>query len=269
MTTFSALLVWCLYLNPAYPWSEAVPVDTPTTRFQPPAGYSRPEQTSALGLWLRNLPLKPKNSPVRLFDGHKKTNQRVHVAVIEIDTGNRDLQQCADAVMRLHAEFLRSQNRDAEIRFRFTSGDPLYWSDWRSGQRPEIRGNRVVWQAKAAPSRDYATFKKYLRTVFTYCGTASLARDSIPVKNPADIQAGDFFVDPGYPGHAVIVIDIALNPAGQKTFLLAQSYMPAQDIHILKNPMSTVGSPWYAYQGSDTLNTPEWRFSWSQLRRFP
>ena len=47
-----------------------------------------------------------------------------------------------------------------------------------------------------------------------------------------------------------------------------QSYMPAQDIHVLKNPASADGSPWYSTTFGATLVTPEWQFSRSQLRRW-
>ena len=35
----------------------------------------------------------------------------------------------------------------------------------------------------------------------------------------------------------MIVADVAFNKKGEKIFILAQGYMPAQDIHIVKNPM--------------------------------
>ena len=45
------------------------------------------------------------------------------------------------------------------------------------------------------------------------------------------MQIGDVLIQGGSPGHAVIVVDMAENPAtGEKLYLLAQSYMPAQDI---------------------------------------
>ncbi len=50
--------------------------------------------------------------------------------------------------------------------------------------------------------------------------------------------------------------------------LLAQSYMPAQELQILKNPNNTSLSPWYNIDFGTTLETPEWTFSSSQLRRF-
>ena len=51
------------------------------------------------------------------------------------------------------------------------------------------------------------------------------------------MQIGDVFIKGGFPGHAVVVLDMAENDrTGQRVFLLAQSYMPAQDIHIMKNP---------------------------------
>ena len=50
-------------------------------------------------------------------------------------------------------------------------------------------------------------------------------------------------------------------------FLLAQSYMPAQEIQILRNPVAE--SPWYRAAASGPLPTPEWPFRYEELRRFP
>jgi len=47
-----------------------------------------------------------KNKTVYLYDGSVKRNQAAQFAVLDISTGNKDLQQCADAVMRLRARFL-------------------------------------------------------------------------------------------------------------------------------------------------------------------
>jgi hypothetical protein len=55
---------------------------------------------------------------------------------------------------------------------------------------------------------------------------------------------------------------------GKKLFMIAQSYMPAQDIHILKNMESPQTSPWYKLDFGEKLSTPEWRFYGSDLKRF-
>lgn len=47
------------------------------------------------------------------------------------------------------------------------------------------------------------------------------------------------------PGHAMLVIDMAEDAAGNKVYLLAQSYMPAQDIHVVVNPVE--GKLWTFY----------------------
>jgi len=62
-------------------------------------------------------------------------------------------------------------------------------------------------------------------------------------------------------------VDVAQDEHGQRVFLLAQSYMPAQDIHVLKNPGSN--SPWYPARLGKTLVTPEWVFQPPRLMRFP
>ena len=83
------------------------------------------------------------------------------------------------------------------------------------------------------------------------------------------MQIGDVFIQKGRPyGHAITVMDIAKNESGEKIFMLSQSYMPAQDIHILKNPNNEGFSPWYKLNNEDDLVTPEWTFSYEDLMRF-
>jgi len=46
------------------------------------------------------------------------------------------------------------------------------------------------------------------------------------------LQPGDIFYHGGSPGLAFMVLDVVENDLGNKMFLLAQSYMPAQEMHI-------------------------------------
>ena len=107
-----------------------------------------------------------------------------------------------------------------------------------------------------------------MRYIFSYANTRSLHQEMNPV-NIMDMQIGDVFIQKKNPyGHAVIVVDMAVDPtSGKKVYLLAQSYMPAQDTQILLNPMNDRLSPWYELN-KETINTPEWTFETSDLRRF-
>jgi hypothetical protein len=217
--------------------------------------------------WLRHLPLAPGNPEVKLYNGDLKYNQSAQFAVLNIDVGKEDLQQCADAVMRLKSEYHFSKKEKAKIHFKFTSGDNAEYSKWTEGYRPVIKGNKVSWVKSAAPDNSYKSFKAYLRQVFMYAGSSSLSKEmqSIPLK---EMQPGDVFIRGGFPGHAVIVVDMAVNTTtGKKIFMLAQSYMPAQDIHILKNP-NVPNSPWYSLDFEGSLETPEWSFEPTELKRF-
>jgi len=239
-------------------------------RFQAPAGCARVVAASdSFAAYLRHLPLKPHGSVVKLFDGRFKPNHGVYVAVVDLPIGRRDLHQCADAVIRLRAEYLFAQGRYTDIRFRFASGFMAEYSRWRRGERIKVRGNSVSWRQQAAAfSTAYADFWKYLETVFTYAGTASLAKELAAVPGD-DPEIGDVFIQPGHPGHAVIVVDAAVNRGtGRKVFLLAQSYMPAQEIQILANPNDVQLSPWYAAGFGIELRTPEWTFAAGNLMRF-
>jgi hypothetical protein len=256
--------------QPTYGWlTGAAPGGTLAERTAPPPGFRRlPAPAGSFGVWLRGLPLFPGRPSVHLYDGRLKGNQEAHVAVVRIDVGARDLQQCADAVMRLRAEYLWSRGCAADIDFRLTSGDRAAWTDWRSGMRPRVRGNRVEWRPGERSDGSYASFRRYLDAVYNWAGSASLEKQLNRVTDPSRVEIGDVVIHGGFPGHAVLVVDVAEGPRGERAFLLAQSYMPAQEIQILRNP-ETPGSPWYRAAASGPLPTPEWPFRHEELRRFP
>jgi Domain of unknown function (4846) len=208
-----------------------------------PAGYERVAAApSSFGAYLRNMKLK-KDKTVYLFDGRKKSNQSAQYAVLELSTGNKDLQQCADAVMRLRAEYLKQQNQP--ICFNDNAGKSYCWNNYQH------RG----WQG-------------YLETVFGMCGTLSLEKH-MKKEKWNQLKPGDVIVKGGSPGHAVLVIDVARNQkTGKLIFLLAQSYMPAQDMHILLNSNENTISPWYSIPDNNLI-TPEWTFENNQLRTWP
>jgi len=269
----AALLLACAQASAqsrsAYAWSHAPTSDSVAGRFTPPAGFERePLAPDSFGAWLRGLPLKPGRPPVRLYDGQLKNRQDVHAAVIDIDVGRRDLQQCADSVIRLRAEWLFATGHRSAIHFHATSGDDLPWPRSAAGERPAWRAGRAHWTRQAASDDSYAGFRRYLDLVFTYAGTLSLERETVAVPL-SDLRAGDVFVKGGAPGHAVIVLDAASErTTGHRVFMLAQGYMPAQDIHILRNPQHVEPDPWYVLDSGESLVTPEWTFETRQLRRF-
>jgi hypothetical protein len=237
-------------------------------RISPPEGFVRDSLAGgSFGEWLSHLPLKAGRPAVLLYNGDRKVNQNAHYAVLDIDTGKRDLQQCADAVIRLRAEYLYQQKSYLDIHFNFTSGDNMAFDDWSRGVRPIVLGSLVTFKKLKAPDSSYSSFREYLDKVFSYAGTKSLHKELHHIKL-SEMQIGDVFIQSGRVGHAVIVVDMALNrKTGEKLFLLAQSYMPAQDIHILVNPQNET-SPWYSLNFTGNLETPEWRFSEKDLYRF-
>lgn len=191
--------------------------------------------------WLRKIPLK-KDKRVFLYNGTLKKNQSAQFAVVDIAVGNKDLQQCADAVMRFRAEYL------------YLNKKPIDFIDYA--------GKSYKWNG----SGDRNSFDNYLQNVFGWCGSASLDKQLNRVPDFSTIKAGDVLIHGGFPGHAVIVVDIATNQKGKKIYLLAQGYQPAQDIHILNNPMNHTLSPWYEIDSTDIIITPEWKFFKQELK---
>lgn len=258
--------------EPGYAWRAGAAApgmgDTLAGRIAPPPGFNRsPAAPGSFAAWLQGLPLKPEGSPVLLHTGAPKRRQDVHVAVVDIDVGPRDLQQCADAAMRLRAEWLFAARRPNDIAFHDTgSAKPIAFARWAAGERPRMSGRSLAWLRSAGPDASYASFRRYMDVVFTWAGTYSLERE-LALKPVAALAAGDLFIKGGFPGHAVLVADLAENRAtGERRFLLVQSFMPAQEMHILKNPANADGSPWYPLAFGDQLVTPEWTFPRESLR---
>lgn len=213
---------------------------------KPPKGYKRiMTEPASFANWLRNVPLK-KDKAVYLYNGKLKPDQSAQFAVVDISVGKKDLQQCADVVMRLRAEYLFAQRKYADIAFMDYSNKWYKWSG---------RDNRLA-------------FDSYLQTVFGWCGSASLEKQLKQVINFNDIKAGDVFVQGGFPGHAMIVVDVAVNEKGKKIFMLVQGYQPAQDIHVVVNPLNDTLSPWYEITEGEEIITPEWRFTKANLKNW-
>jgi hypothetical protein len=223
------------------------------TRFPTPPGYQRSEaDPNSFAAYLRKLSVKPPGSKVLLYDGTEKSNQEAQAAVINMEIGKKDLQQCADAIIRLRSEYLFKHKKYDQIHYYFTSGDRADYTKYALGYRPVINVNSVSWVKKAKADNSYKTFRTYLDLVFTYAGTASLEKELLPIKKHTEITPGDVLIQGGHPGHGVMVVDVAIDPkTGKKIYLLAQSYMPAQEIHVLKIHQIKIYHPGIALKGTE------------------
>lgn len=251
-----------------YPWlAPGSPPRTLLQAFPAPKGYTRAAlEEGSFGAWLRGLPLRPEGTPVRDFRGEvlRAGDDARVAAVADLDVGSLNLQQCADSIIRLHAEWLWSRGQSQRIAYHFTSGDLASWSRYAAGERARVSGSRVTWVKAAPADASRTTFRGYLDLVFTYAGTLSLAREGQRAGHE-EVRPGDFFVLGGSPGHAVLVLDVARNAEGGRVALLGQGFLPAQDFHVLS---SGDEGPWFSLEGSE-VKTPFWQpFGWSSLRRW-
>lgn len=237
------------------------------TRILTPEDYERKtaEEGSLLD-FLRNYPVKEDGSPVLLYDGSEKRNQEAHIAILDLPIENADLQQCADSIMRMYAEYFLASGQLERISFHFTNGFEAPYMKWVEGYRIQVNGNDVSWIKSAEYDDSYEAFVKYIRVIFTYAGTLSMDAEAEEI-TIEKLQPGDVFIKGGSPGHVVMVVDICENEAGKKAYLLAQGYMPAQEFHVLKNHLRE-SDPWY-YEEDITYPflTPEYVFEEGSMQR--
>ena len=217
-------------------------------RFDCPKGFYRISRDSnSFHFFLQNLKLKDSGTLVKYYDGSVKNHQGVYAAVIDKSINNKDLHQCADAVIRLKAEYLYQNKKYKNIEFLF-NGDNHY-----HGYTEYCKGDYSI-----------SKFYKYLDYIYSYANTASLKKQ-LKIKPFYQIDIGDVLIQSKNPyGHAVIVVDICQNSKGEKKYMLAQSYMPAQEIQILLN--ENKDDVWYSIEKRKEIYTPEWTFDTTDLR---
>ncbi len=235
-------------------------------RLIPISGFTR--ESTPKKSWpdfLQNLKLEDFGKPILKYDGSEITDQKHHVAILPYDVGTLDLQQCADALIRLRAEYLFDLKKYDEIGFEFTSGDYYSWQHYYNGYRPIINGNNVsfVKNATSAPKDSYQDFRKYLDIIYTYAGTISLSKELKTSNNKTELFIGDLIVTPGSPGHVVMVVDKITNK-NEHRYAIAEGFTPAQSIHIL----SINNNPWFDIKPEKEISTPRYYFKNAMIKSF-
>lgn len=266
-----ALLLGALGASAAHaegwPWLTAPHSgDTLEVRLVPPEGFVRVAVAKgSFGEFVRGLPLLPEGAPVRAFNGRALSTP--HVAVVDLDVGSADLQQCADSAMRLFAEYQWSRGAAQQIAFHTTSGDRVPFSRYAQGEQIAVRGNRVGWQKAARRPQgkeDRGAFRRYLDDVFMYAGSRSLAQDTVAVEG--ELAPGDLLVVGGSPGHVLVILDVATR-GDERRYLLGEGFMPAQSFHVVPG---RDGASWLSADADGALHVPTWPapFPRSSARRF-
>lgn len=213
-----------------------------------PNGFERlTVKEKSFAAWLRNLEIK-KSKNLHYYNGKPSNHQNWVYGIINIDVPSNGLQQCADAIMRLKAEYLYSQKQFQAIKF----GNQKHLYSFLDSYNSCI-------------SRD--CFTHYLNQVFAFCGTYTLEEMSKQRDDFEAIEPTDLLVKGGSPGHAMLVADVAINKnTGEKLYLLLQSYSPSEDVHIVVNQVNSALGPWYKVEKNEQISTPGYTFAKQHLR---
>lgn len=189
------------------------------------------------------------------------------MAVFTLPIENRDLQQCADSVMRMYGEYYYSRGEFNKIKFPMGGGFVGDFEKWCQGYRISLSNDRLYWKEDAQCNSSYESFVEFMKLVFAYSGTLNMDEASERIELQ-DAVIGDIFIKGGSPGHVVMIVDMCENKSGEKAFLLGQGYMPAQEFHVIKNPRHD-SDPWY-YESEITypFETAEYTFPENSLKSF-
>ena len=198
-----------------------------------PIGFERISvEPDSFGAFLREFPLQKRGSHMEYYNGRMAYGQYFGYAVLDLPMIS-NAEQCADAVMRMRSEYLFSKERFSDIHFQtFQDGTMRY------------KG-----------SRDKNNLHDFLKRVYRSSNTSTL-RKELKQKSWKDLSPGDVLVyqaDARHSvGHAVLIVDVAMNPkTGKKAIMIAQSSMPALTMHIVRDFLHPLNSPWVIIDDSD------------------
>lgn len=93
--------------------------------------------------------------------------------------GDQDLQQCADAITRLRAEYFFNRDNIDSIRFKATDGADLSFAKWMSGERSRLKGARLAaYRSGIFCGNKRQQLEQFIEVIFSYCGTISLDKET-------------------------------------------------------------------------------------------
>jgi hypothetical protein len=252
---FYVLMVRCMQATD-HASIHTLPVTTITK--ESPVSFNR----NSWEYFLQNLPIT--EGVILDYKGNPIANQSKQAGIVAFDVGTLDLQQCADALMRLRAEYLFAKERYPAIGFHFTDGQYYSFEDYCNGKRPVARGNSVQFIRSAPVLISHKALRDYLDIVYTWAGTISLYNHLKPAK---DFGVGVIIITPGSPGHCCIIVDEKVSRTGERLFKLVEGYTPAQTMYVVSNPYNASINPWYALK-KGTITTASYQFEDYALRRF-
>jgi len=247
---------------------------TISDRIVVPEGYIRPPFPEySFQHFLRTLPMKHVDAPVRKYDGYNKFFD-CHAAVVDVEFPmDIDLVHGEHAIQLLRSLYLYKHGKYDLIKFKYDDNRSIDFDEFG-------HGTRFVWQDSLyikddeAAGEDFseASFKDYMYDLYNESTTRGLKADTKELEI-SKISVGDVFIQPENDrtqGHAVLVMDMVVEPlSGERLVLLGQGFTPTQDVHIIINPYDEDISPWYRINEDDHFfSTVQWTFRKKHCSRF-
>lgn len=232
------------------------------SRFRTPKGFSRTDvDKGGFGEFLRNTYLKPHGEQVYYYNGKVKILQNVFDAVVDWDITSNGMTG-SDCIIWFHSEYCYEKGLYEDMVYPLRTGFKMDFTKWLDGYRSIMEENEFRWEKTDDLDSSYFALKNFQEFTFAFADVNSILYQC-EKSTPEELDFGTVFISKDRWGHGVIVVDVAEDPeTGERLFLLAQSFVPAQQMEILQNPARGELSPWYSVEDiKEVLVTPQWTFN--------
>ncbi len=148
--------------------------------------------------------------------------------------------------MRLWAEYHRRSGKLQKLSLFNYSGKKIYFA--RSG----------------------LSYKGFLKRAFAYANSYSLKKGCQKIRKE-DLRPGDMMINNkrGGVGHVSVILDVCRNQKGDKVHLLGYSFIPAQQMRIVRSTGTFGPEGWFTLKGMIIFLKPFSIYGKPVYRRFP
>jgi len=219
-----------------------------------PEGYDRypADKLTMFQLWLSNLPLMPKETPVLNWKGKKIAEADEHNRILDMKIESKYITD-ADIPVLFLMHFFRMQGKLDKFKIVLKKNFTVNYSDWLKGEYVDEKNRGLYFRNKGLSRVDSdEEFQKYVEFVVKYFDTKSL-RMNVSHADSRVFQPSHMYIqfkenDPDSIGHTAVILDIAFAEYKPRKMLVAYGGNPAQSVVVPNIGKLGINGGWLTFE---------------------
>jgi len=205
------------------------------TEFEFPDGYKRPDSADLTPFqnWVSHFPLWHQWKPIGKLRGGKAFEADQVSRAVHLPWKGKSFRDYA-IPLRILAEFLRYQHCEFDLHVIPELGDTLRYEDWLKGKPFSSSRGEVFFKPSEQRKHDPYEYFRFVDLCMRNTSYPSLAENCDSITEN-EVAPSDLFIahdEKGKSGSVYVILNMLVNEAGKKLFMVATGCPEACDFHI-------------------------------------